>query len=90
MTVKDVLTITGGNTKFYIQGTTEKDEIVQLTYGKVDDIKFPLIPYGEYKVQHISVDENYLYICIDDNIDFVQIDKIFNDNVEQGCCGGCI
>lgn len=24
MTVKDILTITGGNTRFYIQGTTEK------------------------------------------------------------------
>ena len=41
MTVKDLLTITGGNTKFYINGTTEKQSYVQLAFGKVDDIKFP-------------------------------------------------
>ena len=45
MTVKDILTITSGNTKFCIQGTTESDEIVQLAHGKVNDIKFPLVPY---------------------------------------------
>lgn len=28
MTVGDILTITGGNTNFYIQGTTEDDKIM--------------------------------------------------------------
>lgn len=79
MTVKDILTMTGGNTKFYIQGTTEKDEIVQLAHGKVDDIKFPLVPYGKYEVQHISVDENCLYICIDDNVNFAHINPELTD-----------
>ena len=79
MTVKDILTITGGNTNFYIQGTTGKDEIVQLAYGKVDDIKFPLVPYGKYEAQHISVDENYLYICIDDNINFAKVNPELTD-----------
>ena len=32
MTVKDILTITGGNTKFYIRDT-------QLAYGIVNNIK---------------------------------------------------
>lgn len=50
MKVKDLLTITGGNTKFYIQGTTENQKYVQLAYGKVDDIKFPLVPYGNCDV----------------------------------------
>lgn len=67
------------NTNFYIQGTTEKDEIVQLAYGKVDDIKFPLVPYGKYKVQHMSVDENCLYIWIDDKINFGQINSNLTD-----------
>lgn len=49
MTVGDILTITGGNTNFYIQGTTEDDKIIQLAYGKVDDIKFPSVPYGNMK-----------------------------------------
>ena len=86
MTVKDILTMTGGNTKFYIQGVTEKDEIVQLAHGKVDDIKFPLVPYGKYEVQHISVDENYLYICIDDNISFAKI----NPELTNITCSGFV
>lgn len=79
MTVKDVLTITGGNTNFYIQGTTEKDEIIQLAHGRVDDIKFPLVPYGEFEVQHISVDENCLYIILDGNINFANINPGLTD-----------
>ena len=81
MTVSDILTITGGNTSFYIQGTTEKDEIVQLAYGKVDDIKFPLVPYGKYEVQHISVDENYLYICIIISIGINFLKNILTDKI---------
>jgi len=87
MTVKDVLTITAENTKFYIQGTTGKDEIVQLAYGKVNDIKFPLVPYGKYKVKHIAVDENYLYVCIDDNINFAQINPKLTDITCDGFTG---
>ena len=73
MTVKDLLYITGGNTNFVIQGTTEKDKIVQLAYGKVDEIKFPLIPYGKYNIEHVSVDENMLYIVLDSAINFAEI-----------------
>lgn len=75
------------NTNFYIQGTTEKDEIVQLAYGKVDDIKFPLVPYGKYKVQHMSVDENCLYIWIDDKINFGQINSNLTDITCEGFAG---
>lgn len=64
MTVGDILTITGGNTNFYIQGTTEDDKIIQLAYGKVDDIKFPSVPYGKYEVEHMTVDGNFLYLII--------------------------
>lgn len=79
MTVKDILTMTGGNTRFQIQGTDGFGKIVQVAYGKVDDIKFPLVPYGKYEVQHISVDENCLYICIDDNINFAHINPELTD-----------
>ena len=64
MTVGDILTIAGGNTNFYIQGTTEDDKIIQLAYGKVDDIKFPSVPYGKYEVEHMTVDGNFLYLII--------------------------
>jgi hypothetical protein len=87
MTVKDILTITSGNTKFYIQGTTESDEIVQLAHGKVNDIKFPLVPYGKYKVKHISVDENYLYIVLDSNLNFAKINLSFTDITCSGFSG---
>lgn len=87
MTVKDILTMAGGNTNFYIQGTTDKDEIVQLAYGKVDEIKFPLVPYGKYEVQHISVDENYLYIILDDKYNFAKINPELTDITCSGFIG---
>lgn len=79
MKVEELLNITGGNTSFIIQGTTEKDEIVQVAYGKVDDIKFPLVPYGNYKIEHTSVDENMLYIILDREINFVEINEELTD-----------
>ena len=79
MNVKDLLTITGGNTKFYIQGTTEKNICVQLACGEVDDIKFPLVPYAKYEIQHISVDENFLYIVLDDKYNFAEINPELAD-----------
>lgn len=87
MTVKDLLTITGGNTKFYINGTTEKQSYVQLAFGKVDDIKFPLVPYGKYEIQHISVDENYLYIILDDKYNFAEINPKLTDITSCGFVG---
>lgn len=79
MKVEELLTRTGGNTSFIIQGTTETDEIVQVAYGKVDDIRFPLIPYGNYGIEHISVDENILYIMIDYEINFAKINEELTD-----------
>lgn len=73
MTVEDVLTITGGNTKFCIQGVTQDNKIIQLAYGKVDDIKFPLVPYGKYNVEHMTVDENFLYLMIHINVYFTNV-----------------
>lgn len=87
MKVKDLLTITGGNTNFYIQGITEEQKYVQLAYGKVDDIKFPLVPYGEFDIQHISVDENYLYIILDDKYNFAEINPELTDITSSGFCG---
>ncbi len=58
-----------------------------MAYGKVDDIKFPLVPYGEYEVQNISVDENCLYICIDDNINFTDINPKLTDITCDGFTG---
>ena len=87
MKVKDLLTITGGNTNFNIQGTTEKDKSVQLAYGKVDDIKFPLVPYGEHEVQYVSVDGNCLYIILDDKYNFAEINPELTSITSSGFCG---
>ena len=73
--------------KILYSRNNRKNKIVQLAYGKVDDIKFPLVPYGKYEVQHISVDENYLYICIDDNINFAQINPELTDITCDGFTG---
>lgn len=87
MTAEEILTMTGGNTNFYIQGTTEKEEIVQLAYGKVDDIKFPLVPYGKYEVEHISVDGNYLYLVLDGEYNFAKINTELTDITCSGFTG---
>lgn len=87
MTVYELLNLTGGNTNFVIQGTTERGKIVQVAYGVVDDIKFPLVPYGKYEVEHLSVDENCFYIIIDSNINFALINPIMTDIMHNDFVG---
>ena len=55
MTIKDILTTTGGNTKVMIYSTDKEDRYIKLWYGRVDDIHFPYVPYGYYDVEHITV-----------------------------------
>lgn len=55
MTIKDILTTTGGNTKVMIYSTDKEDRYIKLWYGRVDDIHFPYAPYGYYDVKHITV-----------------------------------
>lgn len=55
MTIKDILTITGGNTKVMIFSTDKEDRYIRLWYGVVDDIHFPYVPYGHYDVEHMTV-----------------------------------
>ena len=55
MTIKEILTITGGNTKVVIYSTDKEDRYIKLWYGIVDDIHFPYVPYGYYDVEHITV-----------------------------------
>lgn len=38
MTIKDILTITGGNTKVMIFSTDKEDRYIRLWHGIVDDI----------------------------------------------------
>ena len=62
MTVKDLLFVTGGSVKYRIE---LYDKWSILTSGIVDDIvDFNNIPYGEYEVQHISIDNDKLVINI--------------------------
>lgn len=40
MTIKDILTVTGGRTKVVILSTDEKEKYIALWYGNIDDIDF--------------------------------------------------
>lgn len=55
MTIKDILTITGGNTRVVIFSADKEDRYIRLWYGIVDDIHFPHVPYGYYDVEHVTV-----------------------------------
>lgn len=70
MIVKDLLDTVGGNTEIVIRGTTEKDKYVDLWRGFGDDIKFPLVPYAKYEIEHISVNDNVLIIILDTSLNF--------------------
>lgn len=73
MIVKDLLDTIGGNTNIVIRGTTEKDEYVDLWRGIGDDIKFPLVPYAKYEVEHTSVSDNILIIVLDSSLNFAEM-----------------
>ena len=55
MTIKDILTVTGGRTKVVILSVDEKEEYMALWYGNVEDIDFEHVPYGNYEVEHMTV-----------------------------------
>ena len=50
MTIKDILTVTGGRTKVVIFSVD-----MALWYGNVDNIDFEHVPYGNYEVEHMTV-----------------------------------
>lgn len=66
MTIANVLYITGGRTNVEIYGI-KNDKYMKLWEGQVDDIDFPVVPYGNYKVQHMTVinEEDVLQLHFD-------------------------
>lgn len=67
MKIKDIVKITGGNTRITIYGQDD-NSFVRLFDGIVDEIDFKKVPYGFQEVCHISVpnDENgYMSIYFD-------------------------
>lgn len=74
MKVKDLILITGGDTKVRMVGTTDKDLFVKVWDGIVDDIDFNnnQIPYGDYEIESVSVinGEDNLLINIDSSVNF--------------------
>lgn len=40
MTVEELLTLTGGNTRFVIQGITHKDQYITVAYGTVNQLGY--------------------------------------------------
>lgn len=87
MTVRDILKIMDGTNNFCIQGSTEKGEIVQVAHGKVYNIKFPLVPYGDFETTHISVSNDCLYIVLCDKYDFAKINPELTDITSRGFAG---
>lgn len=65
MRVKDLIYITGGNTKIVIIDA-KPNSYKGLWRGIVDDIDFKHIPFGNYKIEHLTVIscEDYLQIHI--------------------------
>lgn len=55
MTIKDILTVTGGRTNVVILSTDEKEKYIALWYGNIDDIDFEHVPFGNYEVEHVTV-----------------------------------
>lgn len=74
MKVKDLILITGGLTKIRMVGTTEKDAYIDVWTGIIDDINFNdnQIPYGEYKIDHVTVinETDEMVIVLDESILF--------------------
>lgn len=73
MIVRDLLNTIGGNTNIVIRGTTDRDKWVDLWKGIGDDIKFPLVPYAKYEIEHISVSDNVLAIALDNSLNFAEM-----------------
>jgi hypothetical protein len=64
--VEDLLYTTGGRTKVVIYNI--KNNIYEkLWSGIVDDVDFNNVPYGEYKIDHLTVinDEDVLQIHVE-------------------------
>ena len=65
--VKELLYLTGGNTKIIIYNIKE-DSYKLLWSGIVDEINFESVPYGESEIKHITVinGEDILQIHIEE------------------------
>ena len=89
MTVKDLLTIVKDDVTFQIHGTTDKGQDVKVAYGTVKDIKFPLVPYGDYEVKDINIiDSEYrLLIILYSSYNFAEIIPEFADINSIEFCG---
>lgn len=65
--VKDLLYLTGGNTKVIISdGFNPDNKYYELWRGIVEDIDWDNVPYGDRYIEHVSVvnKEDWLQIVI--------------------------
>ncbi len=85
MTIKDILTITGGNTKVMIFSVDKDDRYIRLWYGIVDDICFPHVPYGYYDVEHMTVnnEEDILQLYFE----YPELSKDYIDIINKEAIG---
>lgn len=85
MTIKDILTITGGNTKVMIFSADKEDRYIRLWYGIVDDIHFPHVPYGYYDVEHMTVinEEDILQL----HFEYPELSKDHIDMINEEAIG---
>lgn len=73
MIVKDLLDTIDRSTNIVIRGITEKNKDVDLWKGTGNDIKFPLVPYAMYEIEHTSVSNNTLIIMLDSSLNIAEI-----------------
>lgn len=85
ITIKDILTITGGNTKIMIFSADKEDRYIRLWYGIVDDIHFPHVPYGYYDVEHMTVinEEDILQL----HFEYPELSKDHIDMINEKAVG---
>lgn len=89
MTVKDLLTMVKDDVTFQIHGTTDKGQYVRVAYGTVKDIKFPLVPYGDYEVNYVTVmdSKHRLFILLENKYNFAEINSELADITSGGFVG---
>ena len=57
--VKDLLYLVGGNTKVIIGDCSNQDgKFIEIWRGKVDNLDWKNVPYGDKFIEHITVIEN--------------------------------
>lgn len=77
---------------FQVYGTSEQNKKIKkikVAYGKVKDIKFPLIPYGNLEVKKFLINKkvHHIIIILDNKYNFAEINPLMADITSKNFCG---